>query len=263
MDLSEHRQHFDTFGFAVLRRFADVDALSAEFDACMSDAFADPSHTNSGSAGNEFRYVPTMCERTPNSLALMRQLAPVASAILHAPVLPSRAKATRYRGSTKWHRDLDSSLRTVSFLFYLQPVVAESGALRVLPGSHFAAYAGAIQQYVTMTGAVPGTAIPTLPGDAIALDERLFHASSGGLERRQWRVDFVADLPGTDQALRDYFAGQYAPGWNGGYDVDRYPSYGEHWRSLDASWSRRLDELGAFQAAADEEAHARAMRATS
>jgi ectoine hydroxylase-related dioxygenase (phytanoyl-CoA dioxygenase family) len=226
----------------------------------MSDAFADPGHTNTGAAGNQFRYVPTMCERTPNSLALLQRLAPVASAILQAPVLPSRAKATKYRGSTNWHRDSDSSLKTVSFVFYLEAVDAESGALRVLPGSHWAAYAGAIQEYAETADVVPGTPIPTMPGDAIVLDERLFHASSGGVERRQWRVDFVADLPGSDQALREYFANQHTPGWNGGYDVHRYPSYGEYWRTLDAAWSRRLDELGAYKAAADEEAHAHAMR---
>jgi hypothetical protein len=253
--------HFEAFGFALLQRFADVAALSAEFDACMTDAFVDPDHMNAGAAGNQFRYVPTMCERTPHSLALLRQLAPVASELLRAPVLPSRAKATSYHGSTKWHRDSDSSLKTVGFIFYLEPVDAENGALRVLPGSHHAEYAVAVDAYTTNAENVPGVAIPTLPGDAIALNERLFHASQGGAERRQWRVDFVADLPGSDQALRDYFARQYTPGWDGGYDVDRYPSYGKYWRTLDAHWSERLEELGAYKAAEAEEARCRAMRA--
>ena len=261
MDPSQQILHFDTFGFALLPRLANVAALSAEFDACMSDAFAGPSHMNAGAAGNQFRYVPTMCERTPHSLALVQRLAPVASLILQAPVLPSRAKATSYRGSTKWHRDSDAAVNSVGFLFYLEPVDAENGALRVLPGSHGAEYGAAVQAYTTHAELVPGIAIPTLPGDAIALNERLFHASSGGAVRRQWRVDFVADVPGTEPALRDYFARQYTPGWDGGYDVDRYPSYGEHWRALDSAWSERLDELGAYQAAAAEEAHCRAARA--
>ena len=92
MDLGKQATHFDAFGFALLRRFTDVAALSAEFDACMRDAFAEPGHMNAGAAGNQFRYVPTMCERTPHSLALLRQLAPVASELLRAPVLPGRAK---------------------------------------------------------------------------------------------------------------------------------------------------------------------------
>jgi hypothetical protein len=260
MDLSQHVQHFEAFGFALLPHFADVAALSAEHDGCMRDAFADPSHMNAGAAGNRFRYVPTMCELTPHSLALVRQLAPVASALLKAPVLPSRAKATTYRGSTKWHRDADATLKSVGFIFYLEPLNAESGALRVLPGSHWGDYGATLQPFTAGAQIVPGVAIPTTPGDVIALDERLFHASSGGDERRQWRVDFVADLPGTDQALRDYFARQYTPGWDGGYDVDRYPSYGDHFRTLDARWSERLDQLGAYRAAAEEEAHCRAKR---
>jgi ectoine hydroxylase-related dioxygenase (phytanoyl-CoA dioxygenase family) len=245
----------------VLPQLANVAALGTEIDTCMQDAFADPSHMNTGAAGNRFRYVPTMCERTPESLALVRKLAPMAAAILQAPVLPSRAKATIYQGSTNWHRDTDSHLKTVSFIFYLEAVDAPSGALRVLPGSHWSDYAAALTRaQTTPAEPVPGIAIPTVPGDAIALDERLFHASSGGAERRQWRIDFVADLPETDQALRDYFAGQHAPGWDGGYDVDRYPSYGQHWRTLDAGWSQRLAELGAYQAAEEEEAYCRALR---
>ena len=38
MDLSKHAAHFDAFGFALLQRFADVEALSTEFDTCMKDA---------------------------------------------------------------------------------------------------------------------------------------------------------------------------------------------------------------------------------
>ena len=78
--------------------------------------------------------------------------------------------------------------------------------------------------------------------------------------RRQWRVDFVADVSGSDDRLREYFARQYSPGWDAGYDVDRYPTYGEHWRTLDRHWNTRLDQLGAYQAAANEEAFVRARR---
>ncbi len=253
-------EHFDAFGFALLKSFVDVAALSAELDICLREAFADSNHTTSGEAGNQFRYVPTMCERTPVSLALLRQLAPVASAILRTPVLPSRAKVTSYRGSTKWHRDSELSLRSVGFLFYLEPMERGNGALQVLPGSHWADYARALEAYPTGLEGMPSVAIATMPGDAIALDERLYHSSSGGSERRQWRVDFVADVPGTDEALRDFFARQYVPGWDGGYDVDRYPSYGDYWRKLDSGWSQRLEELGAYEAAEREEAHCRAAR---
>jgi hypothetical protein len=175
-------------------------------------------------------------------------------------VLPSRAKATTYCGSTTWHRDSESSVKSVGFLFYLEPLNPENGALRVLPGSHWTDFASALTTYVAGGSDLPGIAVPTRPGDAIVFNERLYHASSNGGMRRQWRVDFVADLPGCDDELREYFARQYSPGWDGGYEVDRYPTYGEHWRTLDAHWNERLAAVGAYQAAAKEEAFVQARR---
>jgi ectoine hydroxylase-related dioxygenase (phytanoyl-CoA dioxygenase family) len=261
--LASQTAHMDAFGFVVLRGFLDPGALSAEFDASMRDAFADERHMNAGSAGNQFRYLPMMNERTPVSLALVMRLAAVAAELLAAPVLPGRAKATSYLGSTKWHRDTDLPVRSVGFAFYLEPLEADKGALRVLPGSHRAEFAAAIEAYAAQADDVPGVPVPTVPGDAIVFDEHLYHASAGGDLRRQWRVDFVADLTDADDVLREYFARQYAPGWDGGYDVERFPSYGAHWRTLDPRWNERLDELGAYRAAAAEEAFVRALRSKS
>jgi hypothetical protein len=256
--------HFETFGFAVLPSFIDPAVLSAELDAALHDAFADPDHVNTGTAGNEFRYVPTMCERTPVSLALVVRLSAVASELLGAPVLPVRAKATSYHGSTTWHRDTELPVRSVGFALYLEALDAGSGALRVIPGSHRPELAAAIERYAAGASLpaedLPGVAVATTPGDVIAFDERLYHASAGGARRRQWRVDFVADVPGADAVLRDYFGGTFAPGWDGGYDVDRFPSYGAHWRTLDARWNERLDALGAYGAASTEEDFVRARR---
>ena len=238
-----------TLGFEVLRGFADAQPLVAEFDVCMRDAFTGgDSRMNAGVTGNDFRYVPTMCERTPCALALLRRLAVVASEKLDAPVLPGRAKAITYQGSTKWHRDSELALSSIGFAFYLEPLTPETGALRVVPGSH-------VDEDAALDDAV---ALPTVPGDAIMFDERLYHASSGGLLRRQWRVDFVADCPGTDDLLRESFARQLTVGWTAAATFVGHPSYGPHWRSLDARWNARLDALGAYAAAEAEESAIRA-----
>ncbi|MBL8976599.1 MAG: hypothetical protein JNK56_38730, partial [Myxococcales bacterium] len=88
---------------------------------------------------------------------------------------------------------------------------------------------------------------------------RLYHASTGGQRRRQWRVDFVPD-GAPDDELRRWFADQHPPGWDGGHDVDRFPSYGPAWRALDPRWGRRLEQLGVPALAAAEEAFSRARR---
>ncbi len=255
-----HAAHLDVFGFVVLPGLFDAAPLSAELDRALREGFADPSYMNHGPAGNAFRYLPMMCEHTPVSVALAVRLARVAGELLAAPVLPGRAKGTEYRGATRWHRDSELAVRSVGFACYLEPLDAGSGALRVLPGSHRPAYAAAIAGYLERASEPPGLAVPTTPGDAIVFDERLYHASSGGALRRQWRVDFVAD-DGDDGALRTYFAGQYAPGWDGGYDVDRFPSHGASWRAIDPRWTRRLAQLGVRARADAEESFVRARRA--
>lgn len=262
MDVTPDRaaHFFDVFGIVVLRGLFDPAPLSAELDRALREGFADPAHMNHGPAGNAFRYLPMMCVHTPVSVALAVRLAQVATQMLASPVLPGRAKGTQYRGATQWHRDAELPVRSLGVACYLEPLDADSGALQVLPGSHRPAYAAAIAGYLERAHELPGLAVPTAPGDAIVFDEHLYHASSGGGLRRQWRVDFVAD-DGDDELLRTYFASQYSPGWDGGYDVDRFPSHGAHWRAIDPWWTRRLAKLGVDALADAEESSVRARRA--
>jgi len=259
-DVASAAAHVSTYGYAVLRGAFDAGPLADEVDRVLADAFADPRHRNRGSPGNRFRYAPMMIEDTPVSLDLAASLGDVATAVLGAPVVPGRAKGTEYTGVTGWHRDTELAARSIGCLAYLEALSARSGALRVLPGSHHPDYGAAL---AAVDGEDrPGVALPTAPGDVIVFDERLFHCTVGGSRRRrrQWRVDFVADDPGADELLRAYFAGQHSPEWDGGYDVERYPSYGPGWRAIDARWDERLDALGAYKAGRVEEDAARARR---
>jgi Phytanoyl-CoA dioxygenase (PhyH) len=259
-DVGAATRHLATFGYVVLPAAFDARPLAEEIDRMLADALADPDHQNRGAAGNRFRYAPMMVARTPVSLSLARQLGGVAAELLGAPVVPGRAKGTEYAGITGWHRDTELPARSIGCLTYLEPLTARAGALWVVPGSHHADYAEAI--VAADDPDLPGVALPTSPGDVIVIDERLFHCSKGGgrRRRRQWRVDFLADDPGADADLADYFAAQHSPDWDGGYDVDRYPSYGPAWRALDARWDARLEALGAYRAGRVEEEAAAARR---
>ena len=64
-------------------------------------------------------------------------------------------------------------------------------------------------------------------------------------------VDFAADpcTSAEDDQIRAYFAGIFQPGWDGGYDVDRYPSYGADWWVPRMPWADRLRHLGAIERA--------------
>lgn len=246
-------EHFETFGYVVLRGYFDPEPLSAEVDRSLGDAFVGDGVLTTGAARNWFRYVPLMCERTPLSLALAEQLVDTARDLLSSPVLPGRSKGTEYHGLTAWHRDADGPPRSIGVLCYLDGLDRHTGALQVIPGSQHPGYGGFIQAYLDSQGHVPAISVETSPGDALVIDERLFHASSGGVVRRQWRVDFIADSGGGDDDLTRYYARQHQLGWDGGYDVDLFPSYGPQWQAGNPRWTQRLRELGVFEAVATEE----------
>lgn len=269
-DIEDAARHFQVFGFAVLRSAFHASALSLELDLAISDSSWREFAAERGSKAAAGRYVPMMCEHTPESVELLARFTPLAERILGRAVLPCRAKGVQYKGATAWHRDTDLPVRSIGFLAYLEPLTAADGALRVMPGSHVAAFGDALQTFaesvLLSSDQWPAVALATQPGDVIVLDEHLFHASAGGHLRRQWRADFIAAPVTHDEeaAARDYFQATHAPDWDGGYDVDRYPSYGAFWRDrASQACVAGLERVGALAAAQAEEAAARARRATA
>jgi len=215
--------------------------------------------------GIHFQYVPMMTAETPVSLSLVDRVEVVAADLLGSSVLPTRAKGVRYSGNTPWHSDSTSPLASIGFLAYLEPLGADDGTLRVMPGSHHPDFRDSLRG-LGVDGAAapafPAHLVVSEPGDLIVLDEHLFHASFGGRTRRQWRVDFVS-VPVSAEAedlTKSYFGGIYPPDWDGGYDVDRYPSYGPDWRDSGRPAVAQLAALGVYELAAVQEAFARSRR---
>ncbi len=192
-----------------------------------------------------------MCESTPASLALLDALAEPATLLLERNVIPTRAKGTSYFGGTPWHRDSDLPIESIGFAAYLEPLDGDNGALRVLEGSHHDLASSPPAALTEPRSSECGTVVATKPGDVIAFDEHLWHASSGGSRRRQWRVDFVVDPISAheEELARTFFARMFPPGWDGGYDSVKYPTYGQHWQESGRPWVDRLRQLGAERVA--------------
>jgi hypothetical protein len=256
---------FRTFGFVTIRRFFDAIAIGAEIDQVMRRGIASqkPPHYS----GINFQYVPMMTAETPVSLMLLDRVAALAEALLRGPVIPTRAKGTRYFGNTPWHTDSESPVTSIGFLAYCEPLDAESGALRVIPGSHRKEYGDAIRELLrdnatAADAGIPSQVVESQPGDLILIDEHLFHASYGGTARRQWRADYlpVPRDAGEESNTKAYFASIYPADWDGGYDVDRYPSYGPDWRNSCQPFETHLERLGVYELAARQEAYVRSKR---
>lgn len=255
-------QHFSAHGFVVLRQVCDAQSLQAEvLSAVTANRVA-----NTGVAS--VQYAPMMSQTTPTSLALLDAFTPMAETLLGAAVLPVRAKGQRYHGSTPWHTDSTRPVPSVGFAAYLEPLTWEVGALRVLPGSHHPEYGNAVAPLLAAPGSlrlheVPGWAVETQPGDIIVFDEHLYHASSGGTQRLQWRVDFVRDpvSAAEQEEVQAYFAQIFPPDWDGGYNPDMHPSYGPDWLASDRPAAIRLRQLGVYELATKQEAFMRLRQA--
>ncbi|HLN17274.1 MAG TPA: phytanoyl-CoA dioxygenase family protein [Acidimicrobiales bacterium] len=261
----DERQHLDERGFVVLRQAFDPRPLSEEIDRSLAVGWSDGAPLHRGGGDVRFRYLPMTSTRTPVSLGLLEGFLAAAEALLGRPVLPGRAKGTEYLGGADWHRDSDLGVPSVGFLAYLEPLRAGQGALRVLTGSNRhrepAAVAAALAD-ADARGEEAGEAVETDPGDVVVLDEHVVHGSSGGERRRQWRVDYVVEPRGEAEEVevRAWYAGLFPPGWEPGYDLVRFPSFGPDWLGSGRPWVAPMARLGAYEAAAREEAFVRSRR---
>jgi len=125
-----------------------------------------------------------------------------------------------YTGETGWHRDgYHHKYKHLKIAFYLDPLDGNSGALRVIPGSHrlddrFGQDLGqkthrSQENWGILGDQVPAVAIDVTPGDILVFDHNTFHSSfKGGSNRRMFTINLCERYKEEDlQELRDYLAG--------------------------------------------------------
>ena len=113
-----------------------------------------------------------------------------------------------YAGDTRWHSDGYDSNRPMSIkiAFYLDPLIRDTGALRIIPGSHRVGepYADTIERDIRESGQiwgmsgpeVPALILETNPGDIVVFNHNLKHAAFGGAERRRmYTMNFCRRYP--------------------------------------------------------------------
>lgn len=127
-----------------------------------------------------------------------------------------------YVGDTGWHSDGGHRLEDpmhIKIAFYLDPLTRDSGALRVIPGSHLFGdnYADGLSQQVgksqemwEMHGKdVPAVVFETTPGDLVLFNHNTKHAAyGGGTRRRMFTMNLCQRYPDEKiEALQAYIAG--------------------------------------------------------
>lgn len=112
-----------------------------------------------------------------------------------------------YAGDTQWHSDgWHKELRHMKIAFYLDPLTRDSGALRVIPGSHIRedTYANELETHRTESESawgvsgdqIPAVALETNPGDLVCFQHNLKHAAfGGGGNRRMFTINLCEHYP--------------------------------------------------------------------
>jgi hypothetical protein len=251
--------HFQAFGFVVLRGLLDdgeTAALTDEVTTALGDAFGgigtdtDPE----GTGGIRGDYLPLSVDRAPLSQALIAddlRLFQGSAALVGGPTVPTAPVVTCFTGNAGWHTDQGPDVGGVRFLAHLPPRTAASGALRVISGSHQPGVAQRVRTYWSQDPAlqgfngwpVPAVALETEPGDVIASDVRLFHASAGGERRLAWTIEYPP-WPGLGdperlRVVRDLVV-DAAEFDHEGHDRERWPAWREWAAGAGAVPSRRV-----------------------
>ena len=254
---NESQLHFfKTFGYVVLRQFLtpdDLATLARELDEGLTAQFPHKPFD-----GTERHWTRMTDESTPFFASLMedpRFLTP-AQQICGEDVLGIGIDANRYVENTGWHPDTGNTVQiAIKYIFYLDPVTANTGTLRVIPGSHLlrGAERQAFMEGVgdTPLQEVPCQAVDMEPGDVIAFDIRTWHASYGGSKnRRACNLDYFHN-PKTPEAIELLLQlGQGHAGSIQHFDTKRKFNYSKNWldnphrNPVRQRWIDRFEEIG-------------------
>ena len=190
---NQQLQHYETFGFVTLQNLfspSEVETLQAEFENELDYVYANKPFTG------EKRYWTMMLNpRTPLFYSLLEdnRLCSIAEQLYGDDVIGIGCDSNRYVGDTKWHSDHAADPTEdsfgVKFAFYLDAVDANSGALRLIPGSHRRAFHYDLKTSLPSleldVNDIPAHVCTANPGDVVAFDMRCWHASHGGSAGRR------------------------------------------------------------------------------
>ena len=125
-----------------------------------------------------------------------------------------------YVGDTRWHSDgWHPQTLHIKIAFYLDSLTRDTGALRVIPGSHRLGdpYAEELQKQIRQSPELwgmegkdlPAIALETNPGDILLFNHNTKHAAFGGSKaRRMFTINLCQRYPEARlQELRDYISG--------------------------------------------------------
>ncbi|MDR3692847.1 MAG: phytanoyl-CoA dioxygenase family protein [Fimbriimonas sp.] len=216
---------FDTFGYLVFPGLLadEIDWVIHEFEAVFTDK---------GLVHDFWQrtcVVPFIDSRERLSALLDNpKIEGIAASLLGDDFNYVGSDGNYYTGDTGWHSDGFHTVgKFIKIALYLDPVKRDTGALRVIPGSHqvhlLDAWKGrdarrSEENWGIEQRDVPAISLDSNPGDVVAFNHNLMHAAFGGSNQRRMFTlnccrrcrtpDEIADLEsyigGHDRFLNDH-----------------------------------------------------------
>jgi hypothetical protein len=189
---AQQQRFFETFGYLVLPGLLadEIEWITDEFEAVFRDRGV--AHD-----GTKRSCVVPFIDQRERFCTLLDH--PAIESLGTALVGPDfnylGGDGNYYTGDTGWHSDGFHRVgKYLKIALYLDPVGRDTGALRVIPGSHRvdletawdARQASRSRDLSGIEGRdVPAVALESRPGDVVAFDHNLMHAAFGGSARRR------------------------------------------------------------------------------
>lgn len=228
MSPDEQAAFFNTFGFICQRAWFS----STEMESLRTAAqglFVEDARDH-GFDGTERQQIQGFVERHAKLVDLLDddRIVDIATQLLGPDFIWIGSDGNRYVGETGWHPDGSNlSYRRIKFLFYLDPLGRESGALRLIPGSHLDSLHSSLRRLLqrrdetitpygvmasrrgnrtgsgfgVLASELPSIAIETNPGDVVLFDQNIWHSSFGG---RAGRMMFTMNFGEAPKNAQDW-----------------------------------------------------------
>ena len=210
MQLTEQqKQFFDTFGYLIFPGLLkdQIETITSEFRAVFDDK---------GIAHDATRrtcMVPFIDQREKLCALLDNPgILGIAKGLLGDDFNYIGSDGNYYTGDTSWHSDGYHTVgKFMKIALYLDSVTRETGALRIIPGSHKLEHrdwqalkaANAKELWGIEQSEVPSVALESNPGDVVAFNHNLMHAAFGGsTQRRMFTINLSARAQ-TPEELED------------------------------------------------------------
>ena len=215
---AEEVSFFETFGFLVLKQHftpEEVKTIKAELKHAVDLTYEDTAFDRSANSSERLQGVDLTSSSTPYIYSLPERphLYGIAKQLFGEDVIGHETDVNLFVGDTRWHpdrsgRDIKTHEFGCKFCFYPDPLDGETGALRLIPGSHRLPFFDALREVPGISDPknipnIPSIVCDNEPGDVVVFNLNCWHASCGGQPGRvQFAIVYYA-TPKTPQHLKE------------------------------------------------------------